>query len=63
MSRYWDDPSLSYLQRVQLIPDPFQRILMTQLFTYGMNNFDNNIEAVEQDLTGNLESIINKLMI
>jgi hypothetical protein len=62
MSRYWDDPSLSYLQRVQLIPDSFQRILMTQLFTYGMNDFDKNIEAVEQDLTGDIASIISKLL-
>jgi hypothetical protein len=63
MSRYWDVPSLSYEQRLKLIPDPYQRVLMSELLTYGMNDFDNNIEAVEQDLTGNVESIIDKLMV
>jgi hypothetical protein len=62
MSRYWDVPSLSYEQRLKLIPDPYQHVLMSQLFTYGMNDFDKNIEVVEQDLTGDVESILHKLI-
>jgi hypothetical protein len=42
-SRYWDNPSLSYEGRVKLIPDPSQRMFMSQLLTYGMQDFEKNI--------------------
>jgi hypothetical protein len=60
--RNWDDPTLSYLQRVQLIPDPSQRVLMSHLYTYGQQDFNKNIEVVEQDLTGDLDVILEKMM-
>jgi len=47
---------------VQLIPDPSQRVFMSHLFTYGMQDFDKNIEVVEQDLTGDLDAILDKVM-
>ena len=35
---------------------------MRDLFTYGMQDFDRNIEIVEQDLTGDLDAILDKVM-
>jgi hypothetical protein len=61
-SRHWDDPSLSYEGRVKLITDPSQRIIMSQLLTYGMQDFDRNMEAVEQDLTGDISAIVGKIV-
>jgi hypothetical protein len=61
-SRYWDDPSLSYSERVQLIPDLGQRQFMRHLYTYGMQDFNKNIEVVEQDVTGDLDAILDKVM-
>jgi hypothetical protein len=36
---------------------------MSHLFTYGMQDFNKNIEVVEQDLTGDLDAILDKLMV
>jgi hypothetical protein len=47
---------------VQLIPDPSQRVFMSHLFTYGQQDFNKNIEVVEQDLTGDLDIILEKVM-
>ena len=47
---------------MQLIPDPSQRVFMSHLFTYGLQDFNKNIEVVEQDLTGNLDAILEKVI-
>jgi hypothetical protein len=51
------------LERVKLIPDAFQRIFMDRLLTYGFQDFNKNIEVVEQDSTGDFDDIIDKIMI
>lgn len=35
---------------------------MSHLFTYGQQDFNKNIEVVEQDLTGDLDIILEKVM-
>lgn len=35
---------------------------MSHLYTYGQQDFNKNIEVVEQDLTGDLDVILEKMM-
>jgi hypothetical protein len=37
-------------------------MFMSHLLTYGMQDFEKNIEIVEQDLTGNIDAILEKLL-
>ena len=58
---YWDDPTLTYQQRVSLIPDASHRMIMGKLYTQGYLDFEENYKVVHRDQSGDLNTIIAQL--
>ena len=59
--RYWDDPSLPFLKRVDKIPMSSHKEQMIQLYEMGYHDFDQLYDLVEADMSGNLDEILSQL--